>query len=163
MAWCGVVWSWAGAAGDRGGGGNRAAAGRRGRRVTCCFVFSLSSGPVCAAAGRPPWPGEPNQCWIWRWCPSALWGTSNGNSRWVSVGLGSSLGTLFSGLSLRTLPASGLWPFSPLRLPPHLFCPLGPLAPVPRYLLLHARPSSVSLWWVPMPSPQASTGPLLRQ
>ncbi|XP_014593863.1 phagosome assembly factor 1 isoform X1 [Equus przewalskii] len=45
-------------------------------------LLPVSSGPVCAAAGRPPWPGEPNQCWIWRWCPSALWGTSNGNSRW---------------------------------------------------------------------------------
>lgn len=34
---------------------------------------------------RPPGPGEPSQCWISRWCPSALWGTSNGSSRSVSV------------------------------------------------------------------------------
>ncbi|XP_059523781.1 phagosome assembly factor 1 isoform X3 [Myotis daubentonii] len=46
-------------------------------------LLLVSSGPVCAAAGRPPRPGEPNQCWTWRWCLSALWGTSNGNSRWV--------------------------------------------------------------------------------
>ncbi|XP_036201748.1 UPF0183 protein C16orf70 homolog isoform X1 [Myotis myotis] len=45
-------------------------------------LLLVSSGPVCAAAGRPPRPGEPNQCWTWRWCLSALWGTSNGNSRW---------------------------------------------------------------------------------
>lgn len=31
-------------------------------------------------------PSEPNQCWTWRWCLNALWGTSNGNSHWVSVG-----------------------------------------------------------------------------
>lgn len=31
-------------------------------------------------------PREPSQCWTWRWCLNALWGTSNGNSRWVSVG-----------------------------------------------------------------------------
>ncbi|XP_059523785.1 phagosome assembly factor 1 isoform X7 [Myotis daubentonii] len=51
--------------------------------TTAAAAGEVSSGPVCAAAGRPPRPGEPNQCWTWRWCLSALWGTSNGNSRWV--------------------------------------------------------------------------------
>lgn len=53
VVWCGVVWSWAGAAGDRGGGGNRAAAGRRGRRVTCCFVFSAPVLSALPQGGRP--------------------------------------------------------------------------------------------------------------
>uniref|UniRef100_A0A7N5KHG9 Phagophore assembly factor 1 n=1 Tax=Ailuropoda melanoleuca TaxID=9646 RepID=A0A7N5KHG9_AILME len=53
-------------------------AGTAGQSLLCLPSF----GPVCAAAGRPPRPGELNQCWTWRWCPNALWGTSNGNSHW---------------------------------------------------------------------------------
>lgn len=138
--------------------GSRTAEGRQGRRVSCCFV--LSSGPVCAAAGRPPRPGEPNQCWIWRWCLSALWETSNGNSRWVSVG--SSLRALFSRSYFPPGP-SRLWslliaPQCPRLVASSVLLAFG--APGTRYRLRPARPARLWLSWALTPSPQALTGPL---
>ena len=84
-----------------------------------------SSGPVCAAAGRPARPGEPNQCWTWRWSPNALWGTSNGSSRWVSVG--APPGPLLAGPYFPPRP-SRLWPLTPhcpALAAPRLFRPSG--------------------------------------
>ena len=151
------MWCWAGSAGDRVEVESRAAAGRRGRWVTCCFV---SSAPVPSALPQGGRPGEPNQCWIWRWCPSALWEMSNGNSRWVSMG--SSLTTLLADPSFLpsflALPTFGLCSLLPCARGPRLFgapatgCPLRP-----------PRPGSVPLCQALTPLHQASAGPLLGQ
>lgn len=116
-----------------------------------------SFGLVCVAAGRPPRPGELNQCWIWRWCPNALWGTSNGNSRWVS------LGSYFRTLLCLLLPSR-----------PFLFLVSAPYFPAPAasrlfglralsYPFLPARPASLSLILALTPSLQASEELLLGQ
>jgi hypothetical protein len=123
----------------RGPGGEQSRSGlaRTASQPLCCF---LRSGPVCTAAGRPPGPGEPNQCWTWRWCLNALWGTSNGNSRWVSVGS-----------SVRILRSLVLLSSAPFRF---WYLPLTP-TPTPRPPLAFFVSSTVLASGIKIPAPTA--------
>lgn len=61
----------------------RPRAGESGESAAAWFPQAGSCLRCRREAARP---SEPSQCWTWRWCLNALWGTSNGSSRSVSVG-----------------------------------------------------------------------------
>lgn len=57
---------------------------RTGESSESAAAWSPQAGSCLRCRREAARPCEPNQCWTWRWCLNALWGTSNGNSRWVS-------------------------------------------------------------------------------
>lgn len=64
----------------------RAGRPRAGESGESATAWSPQAGSCLRCRREAARPSEPNQCWTWRWCLNALWGTSNGNSLWVSAG-----------------------------------------------------------------------------